>query len=210
MNCEPFKNNIVLYAAGELPESAARELLLHAASCAECAEELKSFKAVLRDIPPTQAPPRDFAMLYGKALLTRDARLRRKSFVFKIAALSSAAAVLLVCVALFFAIRHTGPASPDNKNRTEPAGSLSLWNDKSDAELESLKTGLDELSASFSTETDDEIPADDKLDGMSDNIALAKYNFENPEPSFYDSYYDYTVNEMKTNMDSLYYDLTEF
>ncbi|MBI5360661.1 MAG: zf-HC2 domain-containing protein [Planctomycetes bacterium] len=223
MNCEFFQDQIVLHAAGELPEDAARELLAHTASCPECAGELKSYKTVLNSIPAAQKPPRDFQMLYGKALLVHDTNIRRRSFMSKIIAISAAAAVMLVCVTILFTLNHSdtrpvtaGPRSTGSAPlTTAPLPSTSsyqsVWNDKTDTAVELLKTGLDELSASFQQETpEDENMNDDKIAIMSDNIELARYNFENPEPSFSDSYYDYSVQEMKTNMDSLYYDLTEF
>lgn len=223
MNCEFFQDQIVLYAAGELPEDAARELLAHIASCPECAGELKSYKTVLNSIPAAQKPPRDFQMLYGKALLAHDADIRRRSFVSKIAAISAVAAVMLVCVTVLFTLNRSdtlpvtaGPQSAGSAPLiTAPLPATpsyqSAWNDKTDTAVELLRTGIDELSASFRQETPEgENTNDDKIASMYDNIELTRYNFENPEPSFSDSYYDYSVQEMKTNMDSLYYDLTEF
>lgn len=223
MNCEYFKDKIILRAAGELPKTDARELLAHTASCPECAEELRSFRNALNNIPAAQKPPRDFITLYGTALLAHDANIRRKSFVLRIAAISAAAAILLVCVTIIFAIRRAGNTPPAAGPAISASAPLtvapppadspfqSAWTDKTDAAVELLKSGLDELSASFQQETPaNENMNDDKIASMSDNIELARYNFENPEPSFSDSYYDYSVQEMKTNMDSLYYDLTEF
>lgn len=116
MNCDAVRELIDRYIAGALPPAEREALERHAASCAACAEDLASARAVhpaVQALPRAIEPPHDLWPEIERRLLpgSRSTRAPRR---WRLAGLAAAAAIMLVAgssALTLWLVRDHAPAS---------------------------------------------------------------------------------------------------